>query len=182
MPAPDSRYEMHVAFISELRERRAEMEKALNDLKTVEEFHLEQIQRYEAPDKIGGEMNGHRSAIKLDAPIHASNIVACHQPLGSADRDESVNREEGPHEAATKHEAAAWALHKYGRPMKVGAMVQMLQRAGYGTDLERRVLHNSLHTAMVRKPDQFKKAGGGFWELEKWEPAKIPRGENATTP
>jgi len=70
----------------------------------------------------------------------------------------------------TKHEAAKAALLEMNRPAKIGAIIDVLQAAGYNADMERKVLHNSLFTAMSRKPETFAKNDDAEWLLVEGDP------------
>jgi hypothetical protein len=66
----------------------------------------------------------------------------------------------------TKHDAAAYALKKIGRPAKIGQIADYLASVGYGKGADRRVQFNGLYTALKRRADMFEAVGGAKWRLK----------------
>lgn len=153
MPMPPLRRKMHLEFLQEIRETREELQKELDELQAVEAYHADQLRKYGVPPEVISEIS----------PPDSS------QPNGKIIGKFSLHLENGPSDETPKHEAAAWAIQKIGHEAKVGEIVDELTDAGYGLPLGRRILHNSLHTAMSRKEDVFKKVRPGVWDLIGYE-------------
>lgn len=156
MTSMQARREMHAEFVQEIHEKRTELQKSLDDLATVEAFHLSKLREYGVdPDDIPASEDAER-----DFPQQ----VLLPEPVVDGSRKDS-----GPKKTldggTLKHDAAEWAIRDIGRPAKVGEIVDRLHQANYGKELSRRILHNSLHTAMARKTDTFEKVSPGVWGL-----------------
>ncbi|MEX0939321.1 MAG: HTH domain-containing protein [Pirellulales bacterium] len=119
-----------------------------------------------------------RSELERLSGSQAVNPTAMEIGLVQA-QDTGGNRSvEGLSDDATKHEAAEAVLRQTGEPMKVAAMVEVLRRSEYGRNLQPRILHNALHTAMGRKTETFKKISPGVWSLKEWGESPTINGES----
>ncbi len=149
--------DMHLAMLAEIRQKRAALDRELRTLEEVERYHKGQIGR-DAPE------------CQTEGPPADSQTEASTDTDECEETSEAVCDRDLPRRlfGTKKHDAARIALEYLGRPAKVGDLIGLLRRSGYGTDLQRRILHNSLHTAMARKPDMFSRtetASGVLWEL-----------------
>jgi len=76
----------------------------------------------------------------------------------------------------TRHEAVKVALQRIGRPAKIPQILKILAENGYGVNLDRRILFNSIYTALNRhKDDLFRKTARGTWALRE---AKIDESQS----
>lgn len=134
---------IHLAFLGEIRHRRAELQDEINSLDLVEAYHVQRALE-------GGPIQLDKNA---NAVVQAPTI----SELGPED---VVNK--------SKHEAAEIALKSIGQMAPTSEIRNVLLSLDYGTDLSRKILHNSLFTAMTRKTEVFVKSSDARWSLLEW--------------
>jgi len=145
--------DMHLAFLNEIRREKAELAQRLASLDEVERYHAGEV----------------RTAIDGGLPDNSDkSSLVVEQPMFSGE-----NTEDPDFAVAllgkTKHDACEAVLRRIGDPSKIREIMQVMRGNGYGIDLDDRILHNSLYTAMNRKPETFVKHQGSKWGLVEWE-------------
>lgn len=133
---------MHRTFLQEIREKRAALQEELRTLESVERYHVLQLGEHE-----GGDL------VKATPPGNGVSEGILPRHLAKSLR------------TAKKHDAAAIVLKHLGRPAKIGQIIDVLWENGYGKNLKRRILHNTLYTGMSRRTDIFRKLNDGLWNL-----------------
>lgn len=135
---------MHQRFVEEIGEKIAALEEELRTLQAVQDYHAQQL----------GELGKTNSKAPSPSRQHTPNDVT-HRRIAKLLRD------------AKKTDAARIALEHLGRPAKIGEIIDVLWENGYAVKMERRILHNTLYTAMTRREDIFRKLPGGLWSLKR---------------
>lgn len=131
---------MHQRFLEEIQEKIVALRDELRTLQAVEQYHSQQLEALDS-----GEPS---------APETGKSDMILPRRLARRLRN------------AKKKDAATIALEHLGRPAKIGEMIDLLWENGYATDMERRILHNTLYTGMTRRDDIFVKLDDGLWDLE----------------
>lgn len=145
--------EMHRKFLAEIRSQKAMLEGQIRELEAVERYHAQQLgEEVSTPES--STTNGH--AASRTPPAHL--------------------------DGATKYEAAQVALRYIGNESRIGELIELLQGWGYGTEHSRKIIHNSLYTAMDRhKHEIFYKTSDGRWGLMEWKREKEGNQEKMQT-
>lgn len=129
---------MHKAFLAEVADRRQQLQKELDALVPVEDYHRRAAEQL-VPSR--GPQNGHGRSLP--------GIITDQRLLD-----------------ANRHKACEIALGELGGQAKTQEVADWLMGRGYGTEFDSpRVFHNTCYTAMSRKKDTFKKTGPGEWKL-----------------
>ncbi len=130
---------MHQGFLEEIQEKITALRDELRTLQAVEQYHSQQLEALDS-----GEPS---------APETGKSDMILPRPLARRLRN------------AKRKDAAMIALEHLGRPAKIGEMIDLFWENGYATDMERRILHNTLYTGMTRRADIFMKLDDGLWDL-----------------
>lgn len=141
---------LHRQAIAEVRREKAALEERLKMLAAVEHYHAEAIEAI--PSREHSSQSG-----QIDDACESFN--------------ESLSRQM---EGAKKYEAAEIALKHLNKPSRIAQIIQVLWDGGYATDVEKRQLHNTLYTGMLRRDDIFEKGEDGLWALREWQENEQP--------
>lgn len=129
---------MHQAFLAEIMERRLRLQKEIDEMMPVEQYHRKLIDEFQT---LKGASNGHATSATKPGTIT--------NPLLFASRSE----------------ACEIALKELGGRAKTQAIADWLRERDFGSELDGRVFHNTCYTAMSRKDDTFEKSAPGEWRL-----------------
>lgn len=133
---PNDLLTMHRAFLADIADKRQQLQRELDGLLPVEEYHRRAVEGL------------------VPAQKHTNGRAL---PLGITDQ-RLLN--------ASRHEACEIALKELGGLAKTQQVAEWLLERNYGKEFDSpRVFYNTCYTAMSRKKDTFKKAGPGEWKL-----------------
>jgi hypothetical protein len=144
-PSSSAVEDIHRNVLAAIQLEKAALKKQLQELEAVEAFHAR---------RAGVEIT---ASPKPDALIYQSDgsVLAVEAKAITP--------------SATKHDAAAFALNRIGKPAKIGQIADFLVSVGYGVGVDRRIFFNGLYTALKRREDLFERAGEARWRLRETE-------------
>lgn len=128
--------QMHEEFVADVSRRIVELEKNIENLRSVRQFHADEIERLRSIAVSNGVPNRQIGSPPFEVPG-----------------------------GLTRHDAAKAVLEHLGRPAKVSEITEVLGRFGYGAESTPRIFHNSVFTAVSRRNDMFVKMAPGVWGL-----------------
>ena len=132
---------MHRTFLSEIKAKRESLERELQRLAAVEQYHDDAVRQLSGDALPTGE--DEQPAVKpISTPTQDPRLVGL-----------------------KKHDACEISLRELGGKAKTPDVAQWLRSRGYGVELTAKILVASCYTAMNRKPGTFQKTKDGAWEL-----------------